>query len=139
MAAELEGARVKVQRAKEHLSDFATRMQEFNRLNPYGVVIDENPETGERIWRARVSRDIPLEWGLIVGEIVHTLRASLDYLAYQLWIKNGGRIGSREEAAIQFPVVNDLNRHPGTHEYETERPRKVRTFGETAVALIDRL
>src|ERR1700694_4118323 len=103
MADPLNGSRAKVQRAKEHFQGLIIAHAQFMNLNPHGFVIDENPETGERIWRARISRETPVEWRVVAGDVVHNLRAALDFLAYQLWVANGKK-GTTEDD-IMFRVA----------------------------------
>src|SRR2546425_10696749 len=91
----LDGARGKVQRSKELLGDLLVKYRDFMNLNPFGVVVERNPDTAERIWRARVSRPVPETWSFLVGDIVHNLRAALDYLAWELWIANGGDVNDQ--------------------------------------------
>ena len=98
----LEGARAKVQRAKERFRDLCALHGAFMGLNPYGIVIFQDPETSEQVICARVSRDVPTEWPGLIGDIIHNLRAALDYLAWQLVIAHGGTPNS----GTQFPVFS---------------------------------
>jgi hypothetical protein len=134
----LEGARAKVQRAKEHFRDLLLRHQEFTGLNPYGVVIEHDPETGERIWRARVSRSIPETWSITIGDVIHNLRAALDYLAWDLWIKNGGDVADPAATAINFFVI-DPTKPSIAKGVKAIREGRVKTFGRTALPLMERL
>src|SRR2546427_8843673 len=102
----MDGARAKVQRAKENLNELVAQAREFASFNPYGVVIENNPNTGERIWRARVSRSIPNTWSILTGDVVHGLRAALDYLAWELWIANGGNVNDPLASAVAFPITD---------------------------------
>lgn len=135
----LDGSRAKVQRAKEHFQDLIAEASAFRNLNPYGVARDDNLDTGEQVWRARVSRSIPPELTLIVGDVIHNLRAALDFAAWQLEIANG-RTPSR---TTQFPIWNRGAADPTTiaaiREHQARRERQLRAFGEPAMALIERL
>ena len=134
----LEQSRAKTQRAKEHFRDLLIKANEFSGLNPYGVVIDENPETGERVWRARVSRQIPIEWSMITGDVVHNLRAALDFLAWQLVIANG----RTPDSNTYFPIRRPLQASPppkAIRDYQAKEKRQIESFGETAMAIIERL
>src|SRR5690349_16882484 len=103
MSDRLYEARAKVQRAKELFGALLAAHSQFMNLNPYGVIVEERPEAHERIWRARISRPVPIEWCLVVGDIVHNLRASLDFVAFQLWDANGRQAAT--EDTIAFRVV----------------------------------
>lgn len=136
--AKLDGARSKVQRAKEHFRTLAVKHQEFHGLNPFGVAIEHYPDTGERIWRARVSQAIPSEWSAIVGDVVHNLHAALDYVAWDLWVAKGGKPTDNEANSIFFPVVDPTKTNTPVQQ-KTNRDRNERLFGRPATALIDRL
>jgi hypothetical protein len=137
---DLVGSRIKVQRAKEQFQDLITKAQDFMNLNPYGVVIEDNPQTGERVWHARVSRPIPPEWSPLIGDIVHNLRAALDYVAWQFEAASGTRGDPR---SIQFPIWDRGAPAPTTaravKDHKAKRKRQEDTFGLPAMALIERL
>ena len=140
MPPDLTGSRIKVQRAKEQFRDLMTQARDFMNLNPYGVVIEDDPKTGERVWRARVSRPIPPGWSPIVGDVVHNLRAALDYFAWQLDGASGTRSNSR---SIQFPVWDRGAPAPTTaraiKDHKAKRKGQEDAFGLPAMALIERL
>ena len=138
MTDHLEGARAKVQRGKEHFQQFVLQYQTFLNLNPYGVVVENNPNTSERIWRARVSRPIPEQWSILVGDVVHSLRAALDYLAWELWVANGGDISDPIATSITLQVTDPTKTLTPKQQQEA-RQRKESLFGTAGAALIDRL
>lgn len=129
MDSRIEGARAKVQRAKEQFRDLCARHADFMSLNPYGVVVYQDPETSEQVICARVSRNVPLEWSGLLGDIVHNLRASLDYLAWQLVLANDGT----PSTSTQFPVCWDTAR------YNSLKRGIVKTYGKRAAAIFDTL
>ena len=59
-------------------------------LDPYGLASYTNPAADEFLYLARVSREPPVRWGVMAGEIVHHLRSALDHLAWQLVLDGGG-------------------------------------------------
>jgi hypothetical protein len=138
VASRLDGARGKVQRSKELFAELIAKHRDFMGLNPFGVVVDQNPDTGERIWRARVSRQVPETWGILVGDIVHSLRAALDYLAWELWIANGGSANSSRANTITFPVVDPTKTYSTKDQKLMEKDRRA-AFGATTSMLIERL
>jgi hypothetical protein len=104
MADPLEGCRAKIERAKEHYRELSHEFDAFFELEPYGIASFENPASGEHLFFARVSRELPVRWGVIAGEIVHHLRSALDLLAWQLVLDNGGtpKTGG---GGTMFPIV----------------------------------
>lgn len=133
MTPSLEGCRAKTQRAKEHFLQLYAAHQEFLNLNPYGVIVDDDPDTGKKTLRARVSREAPEEWALIIGDVIHNLRAALDYLAWQLVELGGGKTGT----GIQFPVLYAMEDEAGEH--EATIAGQVKGAPPLALAVIDRL
>ena len=100
----LDGAYVRLDRATEHLTELkalnaafltaeAKRMRESARLDTSAdpnVELYFDPPTG----------DIPSRFSVLIGEIASDLRASLDYLVFELAILDTGS----EQKQTQFPV-----------------------------------
>jgi len=119
---------VKIERANQHAADLFTRLSAFFDTNPYQVVIEDDPRTGDRVFRLHKVADVPLEIAAAIGDIVHNLRASLDHLACQLVLANG-ETPTRQTA---YPVCKDAQ------EYTAKRTaKKVKGMSCAAVQLID--
>lgn len=103
-APELRGARMKLQRAEEHLGQFRVEHDRFlNERNPYRMLREADPEPGYYVWRVKIVEHPPLEkWAAIVGECVHSLRSALDHTAYELV-----RINRPTYEASEFPIIKD--------------------------------
>jgi hypothetical protein len=127
MAHRLDGPRGKVERAKDHLADLRAEIGQFLARDPYGIVEDRDPETGQKVIRARVSEPVPPRVTAIIGDLAHNLRSGFDYVATQLVLANGATPSSRTE----FPVFWD------PEAYKTDFRRKVRGMSKEAVRLID--
>jgi hypothetical protein len=98
----LSGARMKLRRANEHLKALDQSVKGFLRRNPYELAVQFEPEEGADIvvvW-ARVRESPPLEWSLVIGDIVHNLRSAHDHLAYQLVVVNG----KKPTVRTAFPI-----------------------------------
>src|SRR6266700_3295672 len=87
------GVRAKIERAKHHIGDLEERVRVFLESKPYSVAHDKNSETCERVCRVQIRAQPPLILPLIVGEVLHQLRGSLDHLAWQLVEANGEKPG----------------------------------------------
>jgi hypothetical protein len=74
----LLGPKLKVERAKSHIKDLEAAFQTFLDSGPYALFGEENPQTGEAVVRIAVSKEIPVQWSVIIGDAVHNLRAALD-------------------------------------------------------------
>jgi hypothetical protein len=74
----LDGPLAKLDRAAEHLNalDFGCRL--FLQTKPYYLTAEYEPEVGCHVVRIRIRRQVPLALGVVVGELVHSLRSALD-------------------------------------------------------------
>jgi len=62
-------------------------------------------DAGTREWVVRLTKaaEIPMEWSVLIGEFAHNLRASLNYIAWELaFLDTGGRMPGRQ---AQFPIA----------------------------------
>lgn len=101
---QLHGARLKLQRAEEHLGQLITEHEAFLARNPYRMLAELDPDPEYQIlWRAKIVEPPPLErWSSLVGECVHALRSALDHTAYALVQIN--RPGTEH---AEFPIIKD--------------------------------
>lgn len=100
MSERLIGPRTKFERAKEHFDQLHSEIRAFFDREPYKVVSEVNPETGDEVYRVRVVEQPPPRFAAMVGDIVHNLRSSLDLLAWQLVEAGGGSPGDQ----TMFPI-----------------------------------
>jgi hypothetical protein len=77
---------------------------EWQRRNPYTVVQERDPETGENIAVA-YDQPFPLTFNAEVGAIINSLRSSLDLLAAALATHNGIKPSNR----THFPIFDSLH------------------------------
>lgn len=92
--------RLKIERAKEHIAYLKTAIGDFRQRNPYRAVFNGDTHRGWGTFVVRIDEDIPPLWGVIVGEVLHGLRTSLD----NAWFEIGGRT-KRDE----FPFHENAN------------------------------
>jgi hypothetical protein len=95
----LDDCRAKLRRAKEHFQVIEGQIRSFLEPNPYRIVV-ERP--AQRQYVVRIANEPPAipaeDWALIIGDCVHNIRASLDYVAWQL-------AGARQsDTATMFPI-----------------------------------
>jgi len=115
----LDGARMKLERGRRHLSEVGAKVAAY--LNT-GPVLVENVEErdGRRRhiqWIAKASPEPPPDFGVIVGEWAHNIRGALDYTVYELVRRE---TGANDPRWTQFPIVIDEN---GYGEQERTRLR----------------
>jgi hypothetical protein len=97
---DLIGAKIKIGRAKSHLEELGTKVNEFLGNQSFRVEVSEDDE-GDLVYRIKIGSLVPVEWSAIVGDIVHNLRSALDQLAWQLVLLNGNTPGRN----TYFPIA----------------------------------
>jgi hypothetical protein len=88
MADGLDGARARIERAKEHLADLAALADAFLERGACDLTSHTDQETGRVSIRAKAREHPPPRIGIILGDCVHSLRSALEYVAWQLVLAN---------------------------------------------------
>lgn len=103
MAHPLDGVHKKLARASDHiawLEQSFDRFVETSQDKTFGSRTDTDPKKGLFTTRWVDHPLVPLEWAVVIGEILYAMRSSLDHLAWQLVIANGNQPTERTE----FPI-----------------------------------
>ena len=102
MSAAVVGIDRKIERAKEHINELEAAIQKFWGRKPYAIVTKDDPQDPDRVNLCLAERwKVPaVEFAAIIGDAVHNLRASLDYLACGLVEAGNGTV--KETTA--FPI-----------------------------------
>jgi hypothetical protein len=88
--ADLDGVRAKFGRACKHADDFDSLLSAYVEADSYEVTFKFEPETGWHHFNWKVNAQPPGEqFALIFGDMLYNLRASLDYIAWQLVLLAG--------------------------------------------------
>jgi hypothetical protein len=76
-------------------------MNAFGDSAPY-TFSDPKPNEDQTQWvlSLRFRRPMPLEWGVVLGEVIHDLRSALDHTIFQLTLDNSGQ----ELEGTGFPI-----------------------------------
>lgn len=119
------GIFAKTERAKAQIRDLNTRIKDFYDTHPYEVVSELNAKGDREIWRFKLSRKLPAEISVIIGEILHNLRSPLDQILCAIAIKQGGN-----EDGIAFPRGRDRK------EFEAALRKQVKLLPADAIKLI---
>jgi hypothetical protein len=106
MTDRLDGPLAKVARASEHIQQFVAVAGGFFQTDPYRIVVQKNPKTGNLDWVAQVRADPPLALSLIAGDVIHNLRSALDLLAWQLVLDGGGKPVVSGSLATCYPIMD---------------------------------
>jgi hypothetical protein len=107
-----EPSRLKVERAKKHVSDIDHEIRAFGDTRPY--VIGAKPH---RILALRHTTlfvesvdPVPLQISLIVGDAIHNLRSALDHLVWQLVLANRKHPTTKNSFIIEDPAKESDSR-----------------------------
>jgi hypothetical protein len=87
----LSEAKIKLDRAKVHIQELSQNAKTFLASSPFSIDIEE--ENDDLVHRVRIQKTVPKEWAAIVGDAVHNIRSTLDYMIWQLILRNGGTPG----------------------------------------------
>jgi hypothetical protein len=136
MSKHFVAADLKVRRAKHHLQELKTKIEQFFRNGGAEVVFEIAAEfgiiLGSRIgaFTYRKREPIPDEWPAIIGDILHNLRSSLDLIACDLHRITGGP--PKEIQGVQYPFCarkSDLA--------ETIKKRRLNRIGRAFLEIIE--
>jgi len=86
------GPKLKIKRAKKHISELEALLQAFHQTKPYEPIREDDAKTGEYVYRVRIHKPIPVCISAIIGDIVHNLRSALDQLICDLVLANRKQI-----------------------------------------------
>jgi hypothetical protein len=113
----LFGCQLKLDRAYEQVEALNGLIGGFLRRKPYEPVGKFDREAGEYFVLIRVRDDPPIQWSVLIGEVVHNLRSALDHLAWQL-VKANGDTPNRDTG---FPIFTQDPFADGTDERTLRR------------------
>jgi len=101
-----DSARAKIERARQQTDALRAVFEGFYKSQSYSIRQELDPQAGEK--RLVFHADpLPLEWSVIIGEIVHNLRSALDHAIYELTcIESGGPLEGTE-----FPIFDNESRY----------------------------
>jgi hypothetical protein len=125
----LTEARLKLVRAQAHLNSLNEEVASWQSRHPYAVFGQMEPDTQRYVFRLRMFEPPPLEWGVLIGEIAHSARSCLDYIAQQLVVLNG----KTPNRATQFPIFGD------PCSFVTKSPRMIAKMSEHHRGMLEEL
>jgi hypothetical protein len=118
----------KAERAKTQINDLDLAIKAFFEATPYEIVSEVYPEADEEVWRFQLTRKLPHELSVRVGEIFHNLRSALDQMLAEIVV----RVSKRSETSVEFPFGLDFN------EFKTALGRQ-KKLPTAAIPLIESL
>lgn len=97
----MNSAYLKVKRAEKHHAELA---QMFKMCKPFGYYLETNCKTGKRATFAKRNVEIANEAAVIIGDVLHNLRAAIDHAYWNCTEKHAKSDGERK--SIQFPITS---------------------------------
>jgi len=131
MTHRLDGPRTKIEGAKEHIAELDAELRRYREREPYRLFVEDEPESGDRVYRIKIIEQPPRRVARIVGDVLANARAALELLAWQLVESHSGlpaREGDRKR--IGFPISESVE------EFETKGLRKVDGASQQAKDLL---
>ena len=119
------GALLKLQRAETHIGEVDYLVFRYLRQQPYRIRQEADFETEKYEFFISLTKRLPLELPLAIGDAAHNLRATLDYLIAACAIANG-----RTPNDTAFPMGSDRV------DFEKRLKDKARKAGEVARNII---
>jgi hypothetical protein len=101
VTASLSGVRLKLDRAKQHLDTLAADVRQFMEADDHTIISSHNvlDDSWSAVFKAK---PLPDHWGILVGDVFHNLRCTLDHLVAQLVILANGTVHDMH----QFPIFD---------------------------------
>jgi hypothetical protein len=100
-----EGIAWKIRRAQTHFEGLYAEVDAFLNTDPppYRIVADDDPNSRDRVYRMEIVNPPPaIEWGVVVGDVIHNLRSGLDHLAYALCLASAPT--EEPPSGTEFPI-----------------------------------
>ena len=101
----LDGARLKIVRAQEHLKSFNEDCWRYVSAEPYKIATELGPD--QICIEGIITTESPPRLAGIVGDFVTNCRASLDYIAWELAMRAGRPLSDAQKRRIAFPLAPD--------------------------------
>lgn len=107
--------------AKRRCDEFEAAVEEFRSTQPHKIAHRRDDERGEVSFYVAEVPELPVSLALLLGDVVHNLRSTLDHLAAALVSAAGGT----PDKYVSFPIFdtpkayNDFSRDrlKGVHQY----------------------
>ena len=77
-ADKFEGPKLKIARAKRHIADYRLAFKALGEANIIAATPEVDPETGNDLWKVRLTQPIPSNLRLTAADAIYNLRPALD-------------------------------------------------------------
>lgn len=126
----LVGVHTKLRRSERRIRELADEMDRLCEEIQQNIVKEVCTDLDKQVWVYQgPTPHTPVEWSVVIGEILYNLRSALDHLVWQLVIHNGQTPGRHNE----FPITEDEQR------WQQEKVRALKGVGQKHQAMIGHL
>lgn len=105
MSHALDGCRAKLARAEEHLDALSADIKSTLEADAYTFRTEFDEADQSTVAFLKEPQQLPVEWGVRLGDVIHNTRSALDHLVHQLVLLDSGT----PHDAHQFPIVDGPN------------------------------
>jgi hypothetical protein len=96
-----ESAKLKIERANQHIAELDATLLRFFQTKPYRVLSDFDEKFGVYGLRVEMGGSIPPQVGVIIGDVVHNLRSALEHVASDVM---AAALGNEARSRSYFPM-----------------------------------
>lgn len=131
--------------AEKHIEKLQTVIDGWRTFDIEAFGCEQNAETGDITYSLERVPVMPPEIPLIVGDVLHSLRGALDYVACGMVVAGGGVINSKTKFPIREVAedweVSGLRLVKGAHQQAIEALRRIQPYkaGNYFLWLLNRL
>jgi hypothetical protein len=129
----LSGVRAKLQRADKHFAELDEIRQDWLDADKGEIVHENHPEAREYVVICKRAPEPPPEIGVVVGEMMHSLRSCLDNLVYALAIHETKQNPPPCWKQLQFPILSN------EADFNGRWKERLSVFSDTARAVMKEL
>jgi len=118
--------------AEQHIAKLQTAVDVWRKSDPCTIGVKQDTKTGDITYCVEYVPVVPGDISLIIGDILHSLRGALDYMACGMVVAGGGKV----TASTKFPIleaaadweVRVLGMVKGAHQYAIEALRRIQPY-----------
>ena len=135
----LEVPRLRLQRAAEHIREFCAEADAYLRTNPFGSTAEYFEENGIKFVKLlfKVHKEPPKRLGVVAGDCIHNLRATLDNIVWSLGKAFPPSDAKARPEMLAFPVCRTKDNFEKTLQHPNYKA--IKSFPAAAQELITKL
>jgi hypothetical protein len=131
-------------RALHHLQELERQAASWTEGNNYLVIHDFQRASGDYVvWVEEINTPSPEVFSVLVGDCLHNLSASLNFLAYELAVAFTNPLPNRAADEVEFPIFGDVDGkgQPGTGPriFRKRAPKRIWSMAPGAQTAIEEL